>query len=424
MNKFIATVLAACAFAASSLAFAVPSAAEVENAMRAGNWQQADTQLQQVIEAHPNNAHAHYLYGQVLAREGRPADGLAELEKARALDPQLKFAGNPSKFAAIESRMRGSANRAVNRASPTAHANGAPADVIAQNGGPIAAETFATPLAPRQHDRPPSMGLWIGIAVVLAAIALVLRFTLRRARANGDERATEARRTQLKRATELLNAIRTLKLDIRLSTAPGHDVMQEEAEDIEAQLRGLVDKLSNGNAPVPDYELEALERRIESLKARADGRVDPDARSANAFGHGGAPSGAESAYAQEAERLSRNQGVPGGYGPGYGAPAPAQQPPIIVQQPGALGGLGGGLGGLAAGVLLGEMLSGNRDRVVERDVLVDDQGGRIDPGFGSEDPWRQRSADPGIDVGQGSDNWDDGSGGIDVGSDGSDDNWS
>jgi hypothetical protein len=201
--------------------------------------------------------------------------------------------------------------------------------------------------------------------------------------------------------------------------------MQEEAEDIEAQLRGLVDGLSNGNAPVPDYELEALEHRIERLRARADGRADPDARSANAFGRGGASSGSDSAYAQEAERLSRNQGVPGGYGSGYGAPAPAQQPPIIVQQPGgALGGLGAGVGGLAAGVLLGEMLSGHRDRVVERDVLVDDQGGRIDPGFGSEDSWRQRGADPGIDVGQGSDNWDDGSGGIDVGSDGSDDNWS
>ncbi len=68
---------------ASGAAFAAPSASQVERAMAQGNWQQADAELSQVLAEHPNNAHAHYLYGQVLANEGRFADALAQIETFR-----------------------------------------------------------------------------------------------------------------------------------------------------------------------------------------------------------------------------------------------------------------------------------------------------------------------------------------------------
>jgi len=72
-----------------------------------------------------------------------------------------------------------------------------------------------------------------------------------------------------------------------------------------------------------------------------------------------------------------------------------------------------GGGGLLTGVLLGEMMGGGRERVIERDVIVDDerQRGAPDPGPG-----------PGIDYGQGNNDWSDGGGGIDMGGGGSD--WS
>src|SRR5579863_2178775 len=89
----------------SAAAFAVPSAQQVERAMAQGNWQQADTELSQVLEAHPNNAHAHYLYAQVLDREGRYADALAQIQQAKALDPQIRFT-NPSNFAQVEARIQ------------------------------------------------------------------------------------------------------------------------------------------------------------------------------------------------------------------------------------------------------------------------------------------------------------------------------
>jgi len=73
----------------------------------------------------------------------------------------------------------------------------------------------------------------------------------------------------------------------------------------------------------------------------------------------------------------------------------------VVQQG---GGFGSGMGGLLTGVLLGEAMSGGRERVVERDVIVDDE---------------RRRRDPGLDLGRGDDNgWNDGGssdGGVDLG---------
>jgi hypothetical protein len=65
------------------------------------------------------------------------------------------------------------------------------------------------------------------------------------------------------------------------------------------------------------------------------------------------------------------------------------------------------MGGLLTGVLLGEALSHGRDRVIERDVYVDD------------DEARRRAVggdNGGVDFGQGSNDWNDGGGGVDYGS--------
>ncbi|RAF95691.1 tetratricopeptide repeat protein, partial [Burkholderia multivorans] len=124
--------------------------------------------------------------------------------------------------------------------------------------------------------------------------------------------------------------------------------------------------------------------------------------------------GSGSVYAQEADRVTGAQGQPYQQPP-YPQqpyppqPYPQQQPPVVIQQG---GGFGGGMGGLLTGVLLGEAMSGGRDRVIERDVIVDDERRR------------QQNADPGFDLGRGDDlNWSDGNGGgVDLGS--NDDGWS
>ncbi|KWO80581.1 tetratricopeptide repeat protein [Burkholderia ubonensis] len=386
--------------ALSSAAFAVPSLQQVEQSIAQRDWQRADTQLSQVIDAHPNNAHAHYLYAQVLDREGRASDALAQLQRAKTLDPQLRFT-DPSRFAQTEARIRADAGRVSNAPSMS----NAPS-ASARSG---TLQSSLAPAAAPAEKHGPSVGMWIGLGLIVAVIALVLRWTLRRARSAGDTRADDERRAQLKRATDVLNDIRPLKLDARLSTAPGAAALTSELEGIETDARELVEALSNDKNPVPPYRVDELEKRHASAKARVEGRPDPAAPASAPAG------GSGSVFAQEADRLSGAQGQP--YSPQQVPPPypsqypPQQQPPVVIQQGG--GGFGGGMGGLLTGVLLGQAMSGGRDRVIEREVIVDDEH-------------RRREADPGFDLGRGDDtNWDDGSsggsGGVDLGS--NDDGW-
>ncbi|SAK58541.1 TPR repeat-containing protein [Caballeronia temeraria] len=393
------TALALSLSLASPLAFALPTAQQVEQSMTQGNWQKADSQLSEVLDAHPKNAHAHYLYAQVLDREGRYSDALSHLQQAKSIDPSLSFT-DPSRFAATQARIQADATRA----SISPRSDNGTATSTAQN--PFNQNQAAAP-APQKHGI--GMGAWIGFALLIAAIGLVLRWGLRRARTRDDGQAEDNRRAQIKRATELLNEVRTLKLDVRLSTAPGHEALLRDVEGAETQLREMVESLSNSKNPVPPYAIEDLENQVASLKARAEGRPDPNAANNP---QAGAPN--TSPYAQEAERFGRGQPQYPQQGP-Y-PPQQGQQPPVIIQQGG--GGFGGGMGGLLTGVLLGEAMSHGRDRVIEREVPVDrppqnDNGG-LD--FGNNNGG-------GLDLGNGSNDWNDGSGGagLDLGS--NDDNW-
>jgi hypothetical protein len=385
MKKLFAAAFASLMLVCS-LAFAVPSAQQIESAMAQGNWQQADSGLTEVLQAHPDNARAHYLYAQVLVREGRAADALAQIQQAKTLDPQIRFT-DPTRFAQNEAAIRRAAEHAGATAGATTRSAANP--FAQQNTASVQQTAAMAPQVPQRHE--PSMGLWIGVAIVLIAVALVLRWTLRRARTQDDSRADDDRRTQLKRATDLLNAVRSLKLDVKLSTLAGHEALAKEVEGTEDQLRSLVEGLTSSRNPVPPYQLDELEQRVASLRARADGRPDPYAAPA-------ASSTGESAYAREADRFGNPPQAPYPY-------PPQQQPPVVVQQG---GGFGSGMGGLLTGVLLGEALSGGR----EREVIVDDESRRRRDDNGNNNGG-------GVDFGQGSNNWDDGSGGggVDMGND-------
>ncbi|RFU45347.1 tetratricopeptide repeat protein [Paraburkholderia sp. DHOC27] len=383
MKKLFAAAFASLMLVCS-LAFAVPSAQQIESDMARGNWQQADSALTEVLQAHPNNARAHYLYAQVLVNEGRAADALAQVQQAKTLDPQIRFT-DPTRFAQTEAMIR----RAAERAGATGSRINNP--LAQQNAPSMQAQAAMAPPAPEHHG--PSTGLMIGIAIVLIGVAIVLRWTLRRARTQDDSRADDDRRTQLKRATDLLNAVRSLKLDVKLSAAAGHEALAKEVEGTEDELRNLVEALSNSKNPVPPYQVDELEQRVASLKARAEGRPDPYAAPA-------AASSSDSAYAREAERFGNPPQPPYPY-------PPQQQPPVVVQQG---GGFGGGMGGLLTGVLLGQVLNGGRDR----EVIIDDESRRRGDNGGNGG-----NNGGGLDFGQGSNDWDDGSGGgnVDMGND-------
>jgi len=385
--KKILTALIACITLSATLALtcgaarAEPSAQQIEAAITQGNWQEAATGLQQVLAAHPDSARAHYLYAQVLGREGQYDQALAQLNQAQALDPQLRFT-TAARFAQVQARLRAAAARAGG-GGQTASPGAGVSSFMSRAVAPVSSLADS-------RSRGPSTGMWVGLVVVIIGIVFVLRRTLRRTKASDDAQADTDRRDQLKRATDLLNATRSLKLDIRLSTMPGHETLEKETEDFEAQLRAQVEAMTNGSGrAAPSWQLDALERQFESLKARAEGRQPPDAPNAqNAAGANA--SMADSAYAREADANFGAQGQPP-----YPGAQPPQQPPVIVQQGGGMGGMGG-LGGLLGGVLLGQVLGGGRG---------------VPTGNNDAPP------DSGIDFGQGGNDWgDNGSGSVDLGS--------
>jgi hypothetical protein len=94
VRGFLAAVLLSCAW----LAFALPAPRDIEQAVAAGNLAQAENMLREVLQDKPQSAKAHYELGQVLAKEARYAEALRSLERAKDIDPTLKFAASPEKF--------------------------------------------------------------------------------------------------------------------------------------------------------------------------------------------------------------------------------------------------------------------------------------------------------------------------------------
>ncbi|MCY0388039.1 tetratricopeptide repeat protein [Robbsia sp. Bb-Pol-6] len=372
------------AFAASP----APSVQDVEQAINRGDLQGAQSMLDQVVAAHPGSARAHYLDAQVLERNHRYGDALTQLDAARRIDPALGFTDR-AKFETVQRRI-----------SAEAQAGTRPATSI--QSFPNAGESSVQPAAP--VHRGPSPIAWLGLLIVLAAVVGLIVWSMRRRRQQDDVGATDMHRAALKRATELLDSVRAVKLDLKLSTSPDRQTWVSDAEDVEAQLSHLIDTLgttggARGPETAPAYQLEELDRSVERLKALAAGRPDPQAGMANA-----------SPYAGEANRMA-----PPPYQTPYGQQPYGQQPgsapwgnqPVQQQPQGGMGStLGAGLGGLAAGVVLGEIMGGHRERdvVVERDNPA--------PPFQQADAGNTGGA---VDFGNGNDSWSDGGGQIDAG---------
>ena len=98
MKKMIATLALAAAWAS---AWALPTVQQVEAEVRQGRTVQAESMMAEVVAAKPESARAHYVYAELLARNGKFAKAADETKSARQIDPDLTFT-QPDKFAAFE----------------------------------------------------------------------------------------------------------------------------------------------------------------------------------------------------------------------------------------------------------------------------------------------------------------------------------
>ena len=95
------SLIGSAVLALSVLAWALPTPKDIEASVQAGQFHQAETQLREVLKEKPQSARAHYELGQVLAREGKFNEAESALQKARQLEPSLKFAASTQQFQAL-----------------------------------------------------------------------------------------------------------------------------------------------------------------------------------------------------------------------------------------------------------------------------------------------------------------------------------
>ena len=105
-HPLIRWILAAAMMACLSFSWALPSPKDIESALNAGHTAQAEGMLREVLKEKPDSAKAHYELGQVLAREARYDQALAELRQAQSIDPKLGFARTPEQFERILSEVK------------------------------------------------------------------------------------------------------------------------------------------------------------------------------------------------------------------------------------------------------------------------------------------------------------------------------
>ena len=146
----------------AALAWALPSPKDIESAVQAGHYTQAESMLREVIQEKPQSAKAHYELGQVLAHLQRYKDAQSALLKAKAIDPTLKFATSPEKFNAV-----------LNQVSELANA---PATSVVMQPSVTPGTYAATKAVPEPASTATSSLTYVWVAIAaLVALGLWLR---------------------------------------------------------------------------------------------------------------------------------------------------------------------------------------------------------------------------------------------------------
>lgn len=80
---------------------AEPTVKDVQAATQRGDYAEAEKLVREVITAKPDSARAQYVLAEILAHERKFNEAAEHVQRARSLDPAIKFA-DPAKFSAFE----------------------------------------------------------------------------------------------------------------------------------------------------------------------------------------------------------------------------------------------------------------------------------------------------------------------------------
>ncbi len=151
LTRLLKSLAATVLIVSATLALALPTPRDIEGAVSAGHYTQAEAMLREVLQDKPQSAKAHYELGQVLAHEQRYKEAQTELQKAKDIEPSLKFATSPEKFNAVFTKVS-------DLASPSSSVVMSPSVAPGTH-----AATQAAPVAPASSGFPLSY-VWLAIA--------------------------------------------------------------------------------------------------------------------------------------------------------------------------------------------------------------------------------------------------------------------
>jgi hypothetical protein len=107
----------------------LPTVHQIYQTAESGNLTEAQRMVEQVLQAHPESAKAHFVHAELLAKAGKPGIAKSELETAERLEPGLPFA-KPQAVANLKQRIAVSAQSGMSNPMSTnpvaAHEQGFP----------------------------------------------------------------------------------------------------------------------------------------------------------------------------------------------------------------------------------------------------------------------------------------------------------
>jgi len=369
-GKLCAALLA---LSCAGTALAAATLHDVEIAVKTNHdYAKGERLMRDVVAGDPNNARYHYIFAQILDKDGKHDQAVSEFNEMKRLDPGYSFEKEPSKVQLFGDKL-------ANESARMAPAPVAPAAPPAPAYTPRA-ETHVAPPAPAP-DVPHKSGhtlLWVVLGLVILGIGGWFLFSRTSAKDKQEDeaRVKALRQDQLKQANSLLESVKPLRLDMRMASPPNAALLSE-LDDAEKSLIDLIERLSK--APVSQREVDAQSDKLASLRRRFEGKADPAPQSQPAYdnqqqsvyqGSGqsngfGMPQQVNAGMNTGANTVYQPAGYPQQGYPQQGYPQMMPQP-MYVEQPGS--GLGT-VGGLIAGVALGEMMAGgHHDREIIREV--------------------------------------------------------
>lgn len=406
------------------VSFAAPNPKQVQEAMKAKNWGQAQSMLQEVIKEKPKSAVAWFLIAQVYEQQGNKNAARQALLKAKELDPSIRFAKNPDMEAAMEKRLgisnsgdapnrnsnsgnnsnstriasndRGERTERTERKAPRSTESDSPrvgshvslptppsgVSPSYETAGKVAATAGAATIAANSpdskakpadsaHQESSGGGGWfIALILIAAAGGVAYFFYAKNESKKANEQRDTDRRALLTRALDAQTRAEKLMKMARFDAPEGSSFVGT-AQMLSSSANGAISRLK-GSANASTFSAREEDRLLDDLEARLDRAETQAARKAWTEEEvRPAPSPAPSAPVYQDRYVDRSP-APSypqpGHAPvqpqqGYNYPQQAPAPTVIVQDSGP---------SLLSTVLIADALSshgsGRRERELERDL--------------------------------------------------------